>query len=125
MENIKERYIATVVLHALGDTIGFRNGIWEFNYNIPITKPPHHGLSELILHDFIDLGGINDINLNYKTFEEIISGKIYQEYFPKSLNSKPHPICIETCSDKGILNHKETEYSEVEPEPKVPDEPTT
>ena len=53
---------------------------------------------------------INDINLNYKTFEEIISGKIYQEYFPKSLNSKPHPVCIETCSDNGILNHKETEY---------------
>ena len=28
----KEKYIYTMILHALGDTIGFKNGEWEFNF---------------------------------------------------------------------------------------------
>ena len=32
--DFRENYIATFILHALGDTIGYKNSIWEFNYNI-------------------------------------------------------------------------------------------
>lgn len=121
---MKERYIATVVLHALGDTIGFRNGIWEFNYNIPITKPPHHGLSELILHDFIDLGGINDINLKdwivsddtilhmatintlltkYETDKEFINN-MKNEFINADLNEKRIPGIMTLKSIKNFDN---------------------
>ena len=33
-DNFREKYIASFILHALGDTIGYKNSIWEFNYNI-------------------------------------------------------------------------------------------
>lgn len=64
MEN---KYISLFVLHALGDTIGYRNGIWEFNYihtssqhdNLNIDK----NLLYQFIYDFISLGGINNINL--------------------------------------------------------------
>lgn len=52
-----DRYIATMLLHAVGDTVGFKNGEWEFfskkSYNEALEK----------LYEFIDLGGINNINL--------------------------------------------------------------
>lgn len=126
MENTKERYIATIVLHALGDTIGFRNGIWEFNYNIPITKPPPHGISELILHDFIYLGGINDIDLNgwmvsddtvlhvamteallskNKTEEEFINN-VKKEFMNADLNEKRIPGVMTL---KSIKNFKKND----------------
>lgn len=57
MEN---KYIAAFILHALGDTIGFKNGDWEFNYNI---KHASFDMNNEILYDFISLGGINGINL--------------------------------------------------------------
>lgn len=55
-KKILDKYIATILLHALGDTIGFKNGDWEFagtSYGITIEK----------LCEFINFGGINDINL--------------------------------------------------------------
>lgn len=55
---MEDKYIATMLLHALGDTIGFKNGAWEF---FPNNTP--HGTLEKI-YEFIDLGGINNINLD-------------------------------------------------------------
>lgn len=61
MTNISDRYIATIILYSLGDTIGFNNGIWANRYNKKIiTLEVIHE----ILYEFIDLGGINGINLN-------------------------------------------------------------
>lgn len=57
---MEDRYIATIVLHALGDTIGFKNGDWEFNYFKDIITLD---TTNEILYEFIDLGGINAINL--------------------------------------------------------------
>lgn len=57
---MEERYIATFMLHALVDTIGFKNGDWEFNYrkqNITMETTLE------IVYEFIGLGGINDIDL--------------------------------------------------------------
>lgn len=45
---------------SLGDTIGYYNGKWEFNYNTP---PEPHMVNDM-LYEFINLGGISDINLN-------------------------------------------------------------
>lgn len=58
---MQSRYIACIVLHALGDTIGFKNGDWEFNYfkefiTLDVTNE--------LLYEFISLGGINAINLD-------------------------------------------------------------
>jgi ADP-ribosylglycohydrolase len=57
---IKSRYTACFLLHALGDTIGFKNGEWEFNYYREQILPT---ISNEILYDFIHLGGINHICL--------------------------------------------------------------
>lgn len=46
--------------HSLGDTIGYYNGKWEFNYG-NIREGPEY-VNELIA-EFIDLGGINDLNI--------------------------------------------------------------
>lgn len=56
---MEQRYIATFVLHAVGDMIGFKNGEWEFNYHK--TKITLNTTNE-ILYDFIALGGINQID---------------------------------------------------------------
>jgi ADP-ribosylarginine hydrolase len=61
MTQILEKYIAAMVLHSLGDTIGFKNGEWEFNYFKDIEVNEDAALE--ILYEFIYLGGINGINL--------------------------------------------------------------
>jgi len=57
----EEKYIATLILHALGDTIGFKNGEWEFNYDMRVVPL---NLTLELLYEFISLGGINAINLD-------------------------------------------------------------
>jgi ADP-ribosylarginine hydrolase len=57
-KEIEEKYISTMLLHALGDTIGFKNGEWEF-----YQKNNLYGSTLEKLYEFIDLGGINHINL--------------------------------------------------------------
>jgi ADP-ribosylarginine hydrolase len=59
---IEDRYIATMLLHALGDTIGFNNGFWEFNYFTTTTIT--YDMTLEILYDFISMGGINDIDIS-------------------------------------------------------------
>lgn len=59
-DKIKDKYVSAFVLHALGDTIGYKNGDWEFYEQQKNDMVP--SLEKLC--EFIDLGGINDINLN-------------------------------------------------------------
>ena len=56
---MEERYKATMVLHAVGDTIGFKNGDWEFNYNIENFT---FAYTNELLYEFISLGGINHLD---------------------------------------------------------------
>lgn len=56
-----KRYRAAFLLHALGDTIGYKNGEWEFNKNYPGNFS--FTVTRELLYEFIELGGINDINL--------------------------------------------------------------
>ena len=58
--DMKTKYNALLILHALGDTIGFKNGDWEFNYYDKSTTLEY--VNELI-YEFIALGGVNGINL--------------------------------------------------------------
>lgn len=58
----KENYIACFVLHALGDTIGYKNSIWEFNYNIENYNDVRETFE--IISEFIKLGGITNIDLS-------------------------------------------------------------
>ncbi|CAH6421680.1 ADP-ribosylglycohydrolase [uncultured virus] len=51
---MQDNYVACIVLHAIGDTIGFKNGEWEFKQGY-MEKPLEK------LYEFIDLGGINHI----------------------------------------------------------------
>lgn len=52
---------ASLILHAVGDTIGYNGGRWEFNYgNTIITEMFAYEL----LSEFINLGGINCIDLS-------------------------------------------------------------
>ncbi len=51
---MEDRYKACLILHAVGDTIGFKNGEWEFKQGY--TEKPLEKL-----YEYVDLGGINHI----------------------------------------------------------------
>ena len=56
MNNNEDKYIACMVLHAVGDTVGFRDGKWEFKegtYEKTLEK----------VYEYIDLGGTTGISL--------------------------------------------------------------
>jgi ADP-ribosylarginine hydrolase len=60
--DIHDRLKWIMLLHALGDTIGFKNGDWEFNYykKENLINPD---FSNELIYEFIHLGGVNGINL--------------------------------------------------------------
>lgn len=62
-EDLKTKYRAVLLLHALGDTIGFKNGDWEFNYHEFDKRETLDYVNELI-YEFISLGGVNGIDLS-------------------------------------------------------------
>jgi len=59
---INDKYRWILLLHALGDTIGFKNGDWEFNYNLYENLITLDYVNEMI-YEFIELGGVNGIDL--------------------------------------------------------------
>lgn len=90
---MEDKYISCMIMHALGDTIGFKNGLWEF------MKGGFEKANEK-LYEFIELGGVNNISLKgwlvsddtimhmqtaasliepYKTFDQL--GKIFKKNF--------------------------------------------
>lgn len=58
-DKIYEKVKACILLHALGDTIGFNNGKWEFK----VANTVHNLIYEKI-YEYIDYGGINKIPKN-------------------------------------------------------------
>jgi len=53
---MEEKYIACMILHAVGDTVGYKNAEWEF-------KKGGEERSLEKLYEFIELGGVNHISL--------------------------------------------------------------
>ena len=63
-ENIKNNKCFNImILHALGDTIGFKNGIWEFNYFVKDNSAAYVEFIDEFIYEFISLGGVNGIDL--------------------------------------------------------------
>lgn len=54
---------AAIILHALGDTIGFKDGEWEFNH-YDTEKHVSYDFANELLYEFITLGGVNQIDLS-------------------------------------------------------------
>jgi len=50
------------IFHMLGDTLGYKNGEWEFNMGIN-PKDVTSSLASEFVFEFLSLGGINDISL--------------------------------------------------------------
>lgn len=85
--NLLTKFKAVLILHALGDTIGFKNGDWEFNYHEFDKILSLDYVNELI-YEFIALGGVNGIDLqDWKvsddTFFHIAIGKSLLHYKKK------------------------------------------
>lgn len=57
---IKDKYILSFLIHALGDTIGFKNSDWKLDYG----RPASVGTINEFVYEFIDLGGINGIDIS-------------------------------------------------------------
>lgn len=57
---MSDKFHASILLHALGDALGFKNGDWEFNYQQEDIVP---SFTFELVSDFISLGGITSINL--------------------------------------------------------------
>jgi len=113
--NAEDKIKAIMILHALGDTIGFKNGDWEFNYGNDINIDTIDYVNELI-YEFIDLGGVNGIDLkNWKvsddTFLHIAVTKSLLEY-----NGKIDKTFINVIKNnmkkevKSMLNDKINRY---------------
>jgi len=104
-----KKFQACIVLHSLGDTIGFKNGEWEFNYG---NKNVSLSFSNELLYEFIELGGINKIILkswlvsddtimhlataralikNYETLEDLYKGFVaeYIKSFDDMISRAP------------------------------------
>ena len=55
-----EKFKACLLLASFGDTLGFNNGMWEFNYGEEYPSP---AVTITILWEFISLGGLTHLNL--------------------------------------------------------------
>lgn len=74
----KKYILPSLILHALGDTIGFKNSDWEFNFKEDVTLD---FVNEMI-YEFINLGGVNSIDLSDW---RISDDTIFQYYVGKSM----------------------------------------
>jgi ADP-ribosylarginine hydrolase len=53
LKTLNEKYLASMVLHAVGDAMGYKNGSWEFKF------------SGVDIHEELgELGGISKLKLN-------------------------------------------------------------
>lgn len=63
---MEDKYIGCMILHAVGDTVGFKNSEWEFKgggYESVLEK----------VYEFIDLGGVTKISLkNWRVSDDTI-----------------------------------------------------
>jgi ADP-ribosylglycohydrolase len=92
-----------MILHALGDTIGFKNGEWEFNYFREDDSYRYVDFINEFIYHFIALGGVNGINLkgwnvSDDTILHISTGKSLLKY------NKNISESLITIFKKNILN---------------------
>ena len=100
--SLKTKFRAIMILHALGDTIGFKNGDWEFNYYDRAKRDMLDYVNELI-YEFIELGGVNGIDLKEwkvsdDTFFHIAIAKSMLVYNKKTFINESNTI------NKDLIN---------------------
>lgn len=81
MITVKDKYVLTFVLHALGDTIGFKNSDWKMDYG----RAGDVSVINEMVYEFIDLGGVNGIDISdwiisSDTFLHLAIGKTLLKY---------------------------------------------
>lgn len=101
---IKNRYIASFLLYGLGDKIGFKNSDWKMDYG----RPASAGTINEFVYEFIDLGGINGIdlsnwNVSAETFYNISIAKSMLKY-----NGKTDKKFIVNVKNKLIESYNES-----------------
>lgn len=125
---MKDKYNACILLHALGDTIGFKNGDWEFNNK---KKKISKEYTLEIVYEFIMLGGCANINLKgwnvsddtilhlctiktllkeHKNVKKLC--KILRKYFIKAFNESKRSKINRYYGETTIENIKKLEVSE-------------
>ena len=74
MNNNKEKIEASILLASYLETVGFKNGHWEFNYQIKITDlQTYIRVWNTMLHHFLILGGTENINIeNWNSSDDTI-----------------------------------------------------
>lgn len=60
MNSIQDRCIFALLIHALGDKLGFKNSDWKTDYG----RPASVGTINEFICEFIDLGGVNGIDIS-------------------------------------------------------------
>jgi hypothetical protein len=91
MKISKNKYDNVMLLHALGDTIGFYNGIFEFNF---FQSDQNYKITMEIVFEFIRLGGYSGINLERwnvsddTLFHIAIAHSLLKVDLKKNLNDK-------------------------------------
>lgn len=133
---MKDKYNACILLHALGDTIGFKNGDWEFNNTKSNNLKTLDGNMSKeytleIVYEFIMLGGCANINLKgwyvsddtilhictiktllkeHKNVKDLC--KILRKYFIKAINESKKSKINRYYGETTIENIKKLEISE-------------
>lgn len=79
--DIKDRLISSFLLYGLGDKLGFKNSDWKMDYG----RPASAGTINEFVYEFIDLGGVNGIDISdwivsAETFYNISIGKSMLKY---------------------------------------------
>ncbi len=73
MSKLKDKISASLVLGSYLDTLGFFNGTWEFNYNLPIDSYKIAiNMNYEIIHNFFSLGGYNIDISKWKASDDTI-----------------------------------------------------
>ena len=69
MVKINEKIKASLMLASYLETVGFKNGAWEFNYKIPTNDIiKYTRVWTIMLHHFLILGGTSKYSNDSRTF---------------------------------------------------------
>lgn len=87
---IKEKIKASIFLQSYFETLGFKNGSWEFNFrNNPRSIESSAYYWTKIMHEFFSLGGFSKINIkDWKSSDDTIMAIASGKACLKSINSE-------------------------------------
>ena len=118
---LRPRIIASMLLHAVGDTLGYRNGLWEFNEReAPYGMTEEHrveyektrydpNITKDRVYEFLELGGINNIDLTgWKVSDDAVLNLATAQAFlthlgnPKRTNKNDMELFCDTLVEEYV-----------------------